>query len=210
VNVDALFNLTRQFLNMGVSEIEPESIIWNGNVFVGKSGRGSDRYGELTISNNVPYRMEISMAKGSPPYKAIKYTYPEPVALFAGFPSKMVISTIADSGLKPSDLKPVAELTFEYVQLATQRLSDDFFSNQQFIGPSVTHTNIYSNSVLYVQNLKSGKMVKAPPPFFGWRQHTNSNTRIAIYFCLALITVAPVVIIFVYWLNKTKQNKAQK
>lgn len=196
--VGTLFTLTRQFLDMGIGTIEPESVKWEGNTFTAMDIYGRSQYGELEISNGLPLRLGISNAKGSPPYKMVEYTYPDPPTSLNGFPSKMAIS-----GKSEGKLKPFGEVLFYSVQLATQPLSDNFFAAAQFAGPNIMHTNIYSNSDLYVGN-RRGQMVKAPDSVRKSGGHTNSRSRAVIFLCFALATVIPIA--FFIFLRKKQTN----
>lgn len=188
--VGTLFTLTRQFLDMGIGTIEPESVKWEGNTFTAMDIYGRSQYGELEISNGLPLRLGISNAKGSPPYKMVEYTYPDPPTSLNGFPSKMAIS-----GKSEGKLKPFGEVLFYSVQLATQPLSDNFFAAAQFAGPNIMHTNIYSNSDLYVGN-SHGQMVKAPDSIRKSGGYVNSRGRELVILFSVLAIIVPVTCFF--------------
>lgn len=199
--VGVLFTLTRQFLDMGLSEIGPESVKWNGDSFTATNGNGAFRYGELIISNGLPSRLEIGVAKGSTPYKVIDYTYPDPPLSLNGFPAKMLIS--GESG---GTLIPQVEVQFYSVKLAAKPLSDEFFSATQFVTPRILYTNLYSNSDLYGQ-LRRGKTVtleKVPDSLLKSGGYSNSRPRIVIFLGFALVTAVPIAY-FIF--TSKKQNK---
>ena len=153
-SVEALFTVTRQCLDMGLAEIRPESVKWNDDTFTATNIFGKSVQGKLTTSNGTPARLEISNSKGA--YKVVEYVYPDPPALFNGFPSKMLIS-----GISEEKLIPQVEVLLYSVQLAKAPLADDYFSAAQFIGSNIVHTNLYQNDKLYVQN-RQGQMIPAP------------------------------------------------
>jgi hypothetical protein len=185
-NVRVFYIVTRQYLGMGISEIEPESLRWVGNTFTATNNHGLAIFGELSISNGLPCRLGVSVAKGSPPYKVVEYTYPNPPQSLSGFPSKMIISR-APYGVA----KPFCEVSFYSVQLARRPLSNDFFAAAQFIGTNNIYTNLYSNADLYVQNSR-GQMVKAPYVILKSGGYTNSRPRALVFLCLVLATIIPI------------------
>lgn len=189
-NVLALQALTRQFLDMGVSEISAGSVTWKNDKFTAADDHGNPSYGELQISNGLPSRLEISNFKG--PYKVVKYVYPDPPNFFDGFPSKMAIFAETEGKLNCE-----VEVVFNSVQLAAKPLAADYFSETQFITPAIIHTNIYSNTVLYVQN-HGGQMVKAPDSIIKSGGTTNSHSRTVVFLCLGLTAVVPIVL-FIYF-----------
>ena len=197
-NIGAFYTLTRQFLGMGFSEIEPESVRWGGNTFTATNNHGLAIYGELSISNGLPCRLGVSVAKGSPPYKMVEYTYPNLSPSPSGFPSKMIISR-APHGMP----KPFCEVTFYSVQLAERPLPEDFFAVAQFAGPNIIYTNIYSNADLYVQNSR-GQTVKAPDSIRKSGGYTNSRPRVLVLLCFALATIIPIT--FLILLRKKQAN----
>ena len=147
--------MTRQFLDMGISEIDPKSVKWTGDTFSATLDNGYPRYGKLSISNGFPFKLEISVTKDSLPYKMVEYTYPTRRHLLeVSLP--MRISDGSDG-----KWKPVGEVTFYSVDLARRPLSEDYFAAAQFVGINIAYTNIYSNANLYVGNSK-GQIVKAP------------------------------------------------
>jgi hypothetical protein len=154
-NVEQNFFMAQQFLSMGISETA-SGVKWSNNTFTATVW-GHPRYGELSISNGIPSRLEISLAKGSPPYKVVEYTYPDPPTALSGFPSKMKNSSTGPNG----KLKSFCEIQFYSIQLAARPLYSNFFASAQFIGPNILHTNVYSNADLYVQT-KRGRTVKSP------------------------------------------------
>ncbi len=88
-SVNSSFNLVRQFLDMGLADVEPESVVWTGNQFTALNQFGKSRYGDLEISNNLPVAINVSSGKNSPIYMRIEYQYPNPPASLAGFPAKI-------------------------------------------------------------------------------------------------------------------------
>ncbi|HTV42419.1 MAG TPA: hypothetical protein VMF08_17760, partial [Candidatus Sulfotelmatobacter sp.] len=157
--IEVYYTMTRQFLDMGLAETEPESVKWQGDTFTATNRNGAFQYGELSISNGLPSRLEIAAAKGSSPYKVIDYTYPNPPSSFDGFPAKMVISGESDGAFIPE-----VEMQFYSIHLAARPLPNNFFAATRFLTPNIVYTNIFSNSDVYAQfyNHKTAAMVKVP------------------------------------------------
>ena len=181
-----MFRMTRQFLDMGISEIDPESVKWTGDTFSATLDNGYPRYGKLSISNGLPFKLEISVTKDSLPYKMVEYTYPNSSASLGGFPSRMRISDGSDG-----KWKPVGEVTFYSVDLARRPLSEDYFAAAQFVGINIAYTNIYSNADLYVGNSK-GQIVKAPDSLKESGGYTNSHARALIFLLFVLSAIVPI------------------
>lgn len=152
-NVSLLYRETSRFLNMGITVHDPQSVVWTGNNFTATAGNERIR-GELVVSNNLPSKLILSW-KTNKVYRMVEYTYPSPPASLQGFPSKML-----EFGPSNSVLVPKGETELFFVHLSEQPLSNDFFRDARFIGTNITHTNIYSNNVLYVSS-KKGTMVRA-------------------------------------------------
>jgi hypothetical protein len=171
--------------------------MWTNSAFTATLNNGYPRYGELCISNGLPFELKISVTKGSPSYKIVRYTYPNPTTSFNGFPAKMEISGNSDGKLKPE-----LEILFNSVQLAKRPLSDDFFAAAQFVGTNIIHTNIYSNADLFVGNSR-GQMVKLPDSFRESAGLTNSRTRTPVFLFLILSAIIPIAI----FILKRKQTR---
>ncbi|MEI2727429.1 MAG: hypothetical protein V9H26_29210 [Verrucomicrobiota bacterium] len=137
------FRLVTQFCQMGLGDIAPGSITWDGDSFVGLDTSGRTQYGSLEISNNVPFKLAVRWKKGEPPFKTIDFVYPEDGGEFGGFPKKVVISTLFEDGLNP-----FLEIVYEKVRLAPGQLPKDFFNPTKFISAEVVYTNIWSRSNL--------------------------------------------------------------
>jgi len=182
--VEMLFGLTRQFLDMGVGEIRPESVRWKEDAFTATDSHGHPMQGRLETSNGLPTRLEVSNTKG--PYKVIEYVYPNPPTSYGGFPAKMTIS-----GVSKHTFEPDVEVLFYSVKLARHPLAESYFSVAQFVGSNILHTNIYKNGELYVQN-RRGDMVKAPGSVTKSGGHANSHSRIIVVVCFVVIIAIPV------------------
>jgi len=183
------FTLVQQFLDMGVGNLKPESVKWDGNVFTGVDSLfGVPLYGRLEISNDLPFRLRINYAKGSPLTKMVEYSYPNPPTALSRFPSKMVIS-----GGRDGELKPFGEVLFYSVQLAREPLRENFFAAARFVDTNIVHTNEYVGADVYVQN-RRGEKVKVPSSLAKSGGYTNTHSRAVIFLCFALITLIPVII----------------
>jgi hypothetical protein len=146
-------SVTRQILDMGMGDTEPDSVKWDGDTFTATNILGEFQYGKLSISNGLPSRLEISAAKGSPPDRMIEYTYPDPSSFFKGFPA-----TISLFGEYDGELIPEVQVQFYSVKLSDEPLSDNFFAAAQFVTPNILYTNVFSNSDANVQ-LRRGHAV---------------------------------------------------
>jgi RNA polymerase sigma factor (sigma-70 family) len=143
-SVNVSFGLVRLFLDMGLDEIEPESVVWTGNQFTALNLRGHSEYGELEVSNNLPFAIKVYEQKNSPDFKRIEYQYPNPPASFGGFPTKMTIFTVSEG-----ESKPRMEITLYSVHTADRRLPHDFFGDGQFKTAKIIYTNAYINSEVW-------------------------------------------------------------
>jgi len=202
-NSDVMFQMTRQFLDMGASEINPTSVTWTGDKFNATLDNGHSRYGRLSVSNGLPFRLEIGVTKDSQPYKMVEYSYSVAPESLGGFPSRMLISDGP-----PGKLKPVAEVLFYSVKIADQPLSGDFFAASQFMGVKITHTNVYSNADLYAVN-RIGQMVKLPASVVESGGYTNSRAR-AIVFLFFLLSIVGPVVFFVLRIKIKNKNEKEK
>lgn len=181
-------NLTRQFLDMGAVEIEPESVKWTQNTFTAKTSRGKMVIGELIISNNVPIKLEISSSTNPSPYKIIGYRYPTPATLLAGFPEDVIVSD------KIKDvLMPKVEIMFQNVRLAEQGLPQSFFSEDRF-NAFLGYTNAITNADLYVYNTKHTNLVPVPKTLLTSGGYTNSRPHFVIFIGFALAVIIPVLV----------------
>ena len=142
--VDIQFHLVRQLLDLGLADVEPESVVWTGNEFTARNGSGTSRYGALEVSNSLPFALNVSVQKNSPAFERIEYQYPDPPASLGGFPARMTMFDATEGGFKP-DLA----ITLYSVHLADRRLAHDFFSDNQFKTEKIIYTNAYINSEVW-------------------------------------------------------------
>ena len=146
--------------------------------------------------------MEVSIDGRPLPYEAIEYTYTTPADSFAGYPARFLIYYKDKDGLKP-----MAEVEFKSILLATQHLDASIFSEARF-ADLYRYTNVYSNSDYYASKAKSKQLVKVDLKSGGF---TNSNSRTVIYLCLIIVILFPVVIPVIWSVRKTKnKNKMKK
>ena len=143
-SVDSMFGLVRQFLDLGLGDVEPESVVWKGNEFTALNQLGKSRYGELEISNSLPFAVNISEQKNSPVIKRVEYQYPNPPASLGGFPTKMTILTLSEGEYKPN-----LEINLYSVHIADGRLPHGFFSDDRFKTAKTIYTNAYINSEVW-------------------------------------------------------------
>jgi hypothetical protein len=116
-----------QYFNMGIGDLKPESVIWNGNEFTAVDSVNASLFGVLEITNGLPACLKISTEKGRPPFKSASFFYPTPIFLFGGFPEKITQNSLFDGDLEPSD-----EVVFLEVKVAEHPLGKEFFSREQF------------------------------------------------------------------------------
>ncbi|HWY32687.1 MAG TPA: sigma-70 family RNA polymerase sigma factor [Candidatus Acidoferrum sp.] len=143
-SIDSMFGLVRQFLDMGLGDIDPERVVWTGNQFTALDRFGKSRYGELVVSNNLPFAIKVSMQKNSPVFKRVEYQYPNPPASLGGFPAKMTIFTLSEG-----EYKPELQITLYAVHIADRRLPHGFFDDEQFKTAKILYTNAYLNSEVW-------------------------------------------------------------
>ena len=55
---ESSYDTIRQIFNMGIGEMRPESLVWEGNAFSALRGAGVPFYGRLVISNGLPFAVE--------------------------------------------------------------------------------------------------------------------------------------------------------
>ena len=153
-DVKAQYGVSRQILGMGAGEIEPDTVKWNDNNFTATSVVGKGVHGSLQVSNNLPVRMEVSLDDRQLPYSAIEYTYANPAGSFAGYPAKFLIYYRYSA---KDELKPLAEVEFQSVVLATQHLDASFFSETRY-ADLISYANMYIDSNYYAFSLKSNRV----------------------------------------------------
>ena len=199
---DLFFGLLSHFLNMGLIKIRPGSVEWENNQFHAADIHGEDIFGRLEVSNNLPVQLAIARTKGGSPYKEYKYFYPEPTTALSGFPRKVVLLTSNGHGLSP-----LSEFELSSIHLAEKPLSNGFFSHLKYTGPTIMHSNLYSNADLYV-SLENGNMMKVPilPREAASSAISVGRKRFILYVFLVTLAIGPIVVFLVTWRIK-KQNK---
>ncbi len=197
----AFFGLACQFLNMGLSDVRPETVVWSSNQFRALKFDGTPMSGELEISNKLPYRLSIRF--GNPParLKAYQYSYPDPVGQLAGFPSTITILASSERGFKSTH-----EMELLAVHVAPRRLRDNFFNDSKFKTASVVTTNIFSNADLYITR-SDGQIVKSPVPLSVAAGYGKSHKRVVAWICFAVLALVPPVII---WLGAIRSANTKK
>lgn len=184
---------------MGADEIEPATVEWNGNNFTATNVVGKGVHGSLQVSNNLPFRMEVSLDGRPLPYEAIEYTYTTPADSFSGYPAKFLISYKSKNGLKP-----LAEVEFKSLLMATQHLDASFFSETRFAN-LYSYTNMYSNTDFYASKPKSKQLVRVDS-YVKSGGVTNSNSRKIIYISFFFVTLLPAAILVVWSVRKNKNK----
>lgn len=202
--IKSLSGLIRQFLNMGVNDVDPSSVVWNGNRFSALNFSGVSCYGMLDISNNLPFRLAISMETNSSPLQFVEYAYPDQSASLGMYPSKIKI-------IFPHEDEPKIEIHLQSVLLATQQLAEAFFSAAKVVGSNISHTCIFSNESEFISDT-NGKMLELPKQLIIGISHppvgSVSNKRWVILVLFGITTAVPL-IIFGSFRKKKKENKKQ-
>ena len=125
---DSSFHLISQFLNMGVGDLQPESLKWTDEThFTATSTSGAARFGRLSVSNALPHRLTIFEEPDGKPLKEVEYFYPSPPHALQGFPCRMIHYDSTQAGFEP-----VSETVIEKLELADRPLTDAFFDPKQF------------------------------------------------------------------------------
>jgi len=142
----------RQDLDMGLGDVNPASVVWSGNEFGALNERGLAYYGELVVSNNRPFILNVRQEKGGPIFKAIEYSYPDPPDRLGGFPAKMTLYSPAYNlaGHSNGSLKPSNEIVLKSVHLATRHLPVEFFNPDRFKTAAIRYTNIYRDAEIFI------------------------------------------------------------
>jgi hypothetical protein len=155
---EAFYIMVNQFLNMGLPDVQPGTVVWDGLDFSARRAAEVPVFGHLELSNAAPRRLLLSAVKDGDPFMAIDYSYPDPPFKLSGFPTKVTISSLSSNGLLP-----FMEIGILKVKLASAPISESFFGEGKFITRNILHTNFFSGEVL-MTTLPGGKVVKAPLP----------------------------------------------
>ena len=138
---DSYFRMTRQFLQMGLGEIAPQSTTWLGSdTFVATNDLGVPEYGKLELSNNIPRRLLVSWQEGASPFKTFDYFYPEPLLSLGGSPYLIVLNTLLKTRFVPA-----LELRISKLEIAKNSLSAEYFDAEQFLTPNTIYTSVFSH-----------------------------------------------------------------
>jgi hypothetical protein len=142
--IGSQFTYLRQYLDMGLGEVEPGSVVWTGNQFSALTRDGATRFGEFEVSNGLPCLLKVRLAKDSPPMTAIGYKYPTPPNSFGGFPCQMTFYDPTENGFTQLD-----EVAFYSIRIASKPLPPEFFNPDQFKTAEIIYTNTYSDDLIY-------------------------------------------------------------
>jgi hypothetical protein len=184
-----LYYLVAQYLNLGIGDIEPGSVRWNGQHFTGSTTSGELRTGELEISNQIPTRLTIRN-KYDEVVKAVEYSYPENWRENSGFPKRMVIMKTTSAGLQPH-----FEIIIEKITLARHKLTSASFAVTNFLTTNMAHVEIYFNQTLYAMD-KNGHMrrVYGPIEKFQLNRGQTTSRKGFVIGALILIVITPVLL----------------
>ena len=150
------YNLINQLFQMGIGGLKAGTVVWDGNEFTAESDGRVTMYGELVISNGLPFALKVSTQKGGLPYEILNYVYPDPPFSLQGYPRKIVRTMLSEGRWQPCD-----EFTLFEIQLAEHPLGEEFFREAQFVTTNVQLITVYSNGAFFAI-LPEGKAVKTP------------------------------------------------
>jgi hypothetical protein len=162
-----VYNYVCQFLNMGLSDIRPDSVVWSGNEFKATTDEGVPIHGTLETSNGLPSKLSLNYQNTVAVYRMISYAYSNSPTALDGFPLHILIWMKNSNGWIPD-----FELDLLSVKLATNQLTEEYFSSQQFASPSIRHENIESNGIPYILAIKQTS-IKSNGIAFGIETTTN-------------------------------------
>jgi len=148
------FIQVNQLLNMGMGDINPKSVAWNGNNFTAQSLGNQPEYGHLHVSNGIPTRLEIHQgtSRDASLLKIYEYRYPDPPDLYGGFP--------VETTLLRADGAITARMIFKAVHLAPKPLTEEFFQHTRFGGTNRIPTNIYNHADTFFSRKSDGKLLQ--------------------------------------------------
>ena len=194
---NSLFTLVQQFLDMGLAEVRPDTVSWDGDTFNALAVWGEHRCGELELTNGLPKRLKVRGVKAGPIIKTIEYEYPNPSESKSGFPNKMVLSSHTDQGFRP-----VMEITICEVRLSSRPLTETYFAEAHFIRTNITHVTIYSNSTMFATDRSGRVVVAAQASPRNLTLHETKIRRWLIWCLLSLTAFAPIIL----WKHATKHK----
>jgi hypothetical protein len=196
------FTLLSEFLSMGLINVEPKSVIWNGDHLTALDTRtGNQVFGELQLSNGLPSSLTIRKQERSRPYNVFVYSYPDPPRSRGGYPSKILVLNADGPGQEPT---PLTEFEIVSLRLAAQPLSEEFFDSSRFKGSNIIHTNVFSNSVMFAST-KAGKMLEVPTKEVP-RDVLRRRKFVIFFVCLVILAAGPIIIFGVAKKSQHQKN----
>jgi hypothetical protein len=151
-----IFDRVSYFLNFGLWDLKPTTIVWTDDSFEGTTLLEKHVYGKLEVSNGLPRHIRLSVARAEPAYRDYEYIYPDPPSALSGYPSKIIISD-----LSKATVEPLEEITMLSIVFAQHPLPESFFDESKLIRGNIKYTNIYSNNMFFATK-KDGTMSKQP------------------------------------------------
>jgi len=174
--------LLNQFLNMGLGDVVPQSVTWNGNSFKAQLDNGKPICGILEISNNLPAKLKVDICGDGQPYKILSYSYPTPAESLSRFPSKIQVVELSDNGFQPS-----IEISLAQIRLASGQIPETEFAEANFINSNIAYTNTFKNGAYYVHH--GNGMVQQVTYSAGTNQ-SQAHVKIMIFMFLGGSTLA--------------------
>jgi hypothetical protein len=194
-----------QFLNMGMSDLVPETVAWHENEFEATTAFGNRVYGMLEFSNGLPSRLTVSSGKGAPAERIRSYVYPNPPTSLGGFPSQIIFWR-----RERANWTPGSELTLMSVKMPSNALGADYFASAQFVNTNIKYLHIESNGLMY--NVKTGRLVQLASPKGGVKPSTFSgkldpSVRKTVVIIWLVVGITIPVSIFAVMKFKKNKNK---
>ena len=197
---ESAYQLTAQFCQMGLGDLNPRSVSWMGNEFVGANMSGRSQYGSLELSNNLPCSLAIRWRKEEAPFKVINYIYPENIFELGGFPKKVIISVLFEDGLHP-----FLELGYLNVHLAKHPLPADYFAPSKFIATNTVYTNTWAKNTVTSASPRGSATVSLGSIKDGIQPATWRQRAVWAFF-LFLLMIVPIVGAMLLKRGKVKSN----
>jgi hypothetical protein len=189
-SLSSTYKIVWQCLNLGVTTVKSESIVWKGKQFQGTCSIDEKPIlGDLEVLDGRPQSLKLTK-NGSPhPYKVYLYTYPDPPLSLGGYPAKIQTLSILAKDQEPS---PLSEWNISSLILASQPLTTSFFEDAYFHGPRIHGTNIYSNEVFQTHAINGKQMVISLKPVSNDKLVWKRSIILSV--CLLVLVIGPLLI----------------
>jgi hypothetical protein len=204
---DAMRKYACQFLNMGMADLNPESVVWRGNEFEAVRNGNIPLHGRLELSNGIPARLLLSPNDHASAERRISYIYPNPPDSIGCFPSQITLWT------KGEVWRGDITMELDHVKIVSNELGNDFFASTQFEKNNIKYFNFETNRELSVYALtKEGTPVKLQTRqslvgvSYGPKPHNSLSRFLVVGFLMATSTL-PIFGYGVIRLNKKRKKQ---